>query len=502
MDKLREKTVVGSFWVLFERFGYLTIQFLSNLVFARLLMPDDFGVIGILLVFTSLSAVLVDGGLASALVQKKNLDEADASTMFVTNMVLSILVFLLILCTAPFIASFFKNPDLAQYLRVIEVIVIINAFAAVQSSMLSRSMEFGLLAKYKIISIIVAVAVALVCILLGMGVWALVIQNIVYSIVRASLLWGRSEWKPQIQFSKQSFNALFGYGSKLLVAKFISELYVNFQSILIGRKFLAQDLGFYTQAKQLQQVPVQSLSYMVNSVSFPAFSQLQDKKEVLLQMIRQNLKGLVFINTPLMFFISVVASPLLIFLYSEKWIQSVPYLRFLCIGFGVLLIIHQCTLTSLRALGRSDYVLKLEIIKKILGISLLLGCTQIWGIWGIMIGLTINSVIEVFLNGYYLKKEIGYGALGQIKDFLPSLFMSLVASLATFLLLTFAIPGWSCIMQSLLCFLCFAGIYLGLAYLFKVDALFMYMKIVDRFVMPKLHRITSNSRQPDTKDNV
>lgn len=496
MDKLREKTVVGSFWVLFERFGYLTIQFLSNLVFAHLLMPDDFGVIGILLVFTSLSAVLVDGGLASALIQKKELKETDASTMFITNMVMSVVVLILIQFIAPYVATYFKNPDLAKYLRVIEVIVVIDAFAAVQSALLARGMKFNLMARYKIISIIVAVIVSIACVLLGMGVWALVIQHIVYSLVRASLLWGRSEWKPQLNFNKQSFNSLFGYGSKLLLSKFIAELYVNFQSILIGRKFLASDLGFYTQAKQLQQVPVQSLSYMVNSVSFPAFAQLQDQKEKLRQMIRQNLKGLVFINTPLMFFISVVASPLIVFLYSAKWLPSVPYLRFLCLGFGVLLIIHQCTLTSLRALGRSDYVLKLEIIKKILGILLLLGCTHFWGIWGIMIGLTINSVIEIFLNGYYLKKEIGYGSVGQLKDFSPSLLMSLVASLITYLLLIFVIPGWTPLFQLVICLICFASIYIGLAYIFKVDALMMYWKIVERFILPILHRIL-----PMKKDN-
>lgn len=488
MDELREKTVVGSFWSLFERFGYLTIQFLSNLVFARLLMPEDFGVIGILLIFTSLSTVLVDGGLASALIQKKEINDTDASTMFFTNLGLSIIIYILIFVFAPLIATFFKNPDIGLLLRVIEVIVVIDAFSAVQTALLSRSMKFNLLAKYKIIAIIIAVIISLICVLLGLGVWSLVIQYVVYSIVRALLLWLRSNWRPNLVYSKESFAALFGYGSKLLIAQFISELYVNFQSILIGRKFLAKDLGFYTQAKQLQQVPVQSLSNVVNTVSFPAFSQLQDDKNKLRLMVRQNLKGLVFINTPLMFFLSVVASPLLVFLYSSKWIQSVPYFQFLCLGFGVLLIIHQCTLTSLRALGRSDYVLKLEIIKKILGITLLLICTRFWGIWGIMIGLTINSVIELFLNGYYLHKEIGYGAIGQFLDFLPSLLMSLVASFATFCLLTFLISEWSNLLQLVASFICFVTVYLLLAYIFKIDALWMYKKIVERFVLSKLSR--------------
>lgn len=488
MDELREKTVIGSFWSLFERFGYLTIQFLSNLVFARLLMPEDFGVIGILLVFTSLSTVLVDGGLASALIQKKEINDADASTMFFTNLGLSVAIYIIIFLIAPLIATFFKNPDIGFLLRVIEIIVVIDAFSAVQTALLSREMKFNLLAKYKIIAIVVAVIISLSCVFAGMGVWSLVIQYVIYSLVRALLLWLRSCWRPNFIYSKESFTSLFGYGSKLLIAQFISELYVNFQSILIGRKFLARDLGFYTQAKQLQQVPVQSLSNVVNTVSFPAFSQLQDDKDKLKLMVRQNLKGLVFINTPLMFFLSVVAAPLLVFLYSSKWIQSVPYFQFLCLGFGVLLIIHQCTLTSLRALGRSDYVLKLEIIKKILGIALLLVCTHFWGIWGIMIGLTINSIIELFLNGYYLHKEINYGAMGQLMDFLPSLLMSLAASVVTYSLLTFLILGWPIFLQLIACFICFVSVYLVLAYVFKIDSLWMYKKIIERFVIPKLSR--------------
>ena len=346
-------------------------------------MPDDFGVIGILLIFTSLSTVLVDGGLASALIQKKVIDDKDSSTMFFTNLGLAIIVYFLIFIFSPLIATYFKNPEIALLLRVIELIVIIDAFSAVQTAILSREMKFNLLAKYKIVAILIAVIVSIPCVFLGLGVWSLVIQYVVYSLIRAILLWARSNWRPAFVYSKESFSSLFGYGSKLLLAQFISELYVNFQSIIIGRKFLAKDLGFYTQAKQLQQVPVQSLSNVVNSVSFPAFSKLQDDKESLRIMVRQNLKGLVFINTPLMFYLSVAATPLLVFLYSAKWLQSVPYFQFLCLGFGVLLIIHQCTLTTLRALGRSDYVLKLEIIKKILGITLLLVCTH-FGVSGVL----------------------------------------------------------------------------------------------------------------------
>ena len=478
MSDLKQKTITGSIWSLFERFGYLGIQFVSNIILARLLMPSDFGTVGVLIIFTTLSAVLIDSGLTAALIQKKEITDADTSTVFYTNLALAILVYIAIFFSAPLVAVYFKNPNLTVLLRVIELMVVIDAFAAIQSTLLMRSMNFKKISLIKITSILIAVIISIICALSGMGVWALVIQYLMFSTLRAVALWVMSKWKPLLIYSVESFKKLFNFGSRLLLSSFVAEFYNNFQSILIGRHFPPSELGLYTQARQLQQIPVDSLSRVVNQVSFPAYAQLQDSREELVDMLRKNIKVLVFVNTPLMILLSIIAKPLLIMLYSMKWIGAVPYFQFLCLGFGILLIVHQCSLTALKAVGHSDYVLRLEIIKKVIGILLLILGIKYLGIWGIMTALTINSIIELFLNGYYLKKAIGYGSKGQLIDFLPTFLISIICALPTYYLtsvvLENAIPVVNVIISSVL----FAALYILLSYLFKVDALRMFKGIV------------------------
>lgn len=484
MDDLRKKTAKGSLWVLFERFGYLGIQFVSNMVLSRLLMPDDFGTIGVLMVFTTLSYVLIDSGLSSALIQKKNISDEDKSTVFYTNLAFAIIVYVVICFTAPLIAKYFKNPEINNLLRVIELIVVIDAFAAIQSTTLTRDMDFKTLAKYKIISIVIAASVSIVLAYAGMGVWSLVVQYLLFSLCRALLLWLRTKWRPGFVYSKLSFKSLFSYGSKLLLSRFIAELYNQFQSILIGRHFAAKDLGYYTQARQLEQIPVESLSRVVNDVSFPAYAKIQDDRKQLKAMVRQNLIILVFLNTPLMFYLSTVAKPLIVLLYSDKWLESVPYFQFLCLGFGLLLIIHNCSLTALKSVGRTDYVLKLEIIKKILGVLLLLCGMHFFGIWGLMYGLAINSFTELFLNGYCLKKAIGYGPWDQIKDLLLPIILSLVASFATYFYLLY-VPITSNFLNIIITFVLFASLYLLGAFLTKLESLNLAKKIVTGMILNK-----------------
>lgn len=477
MDELRKKTIMGSFWTLFERFGYLGIQFLSNLVLARLLMPGDFGTIGVLIVFTSLSYVLIDSGLSSALIQKKSISEEDKSTVFLTNLTLAVVVYLVLFFTSPLIASYFHNPEIKNLLRVIELIVVIDAFAAIQSTTLARDMNFKILAISKIISIVIAVAISIALAYFGMGVWSLVVQYLLFSLCRALILWLKTNWRPKFVFSKQSFSALFGFGSKLLLSKTIATLYEQLLSILIGRRFSARDLGYYTQARLLMQIPSDSLSRVVDGVSFPAYSKIQTERQQLRLIVRQNLQILLFVNTPLMFYLSTLAKQLLVFLYSEKWLESVPYLRFLCLGLGLLAIVHNNSLTVLRSVGRTDVVLKLEIIKKIIGVIILPVGMHFFGIWGLMYGLAINSFIELFLNGHYLKIEIDYGPWDQVKDFLPSLFLSLLASFACYMFLTYVQLTSNFVVLFITLFI-FSTLYLMGAFLLRLDALNMIGKIV------------------------
>lgn len=460
MDELRRKTLIGSFWMLIERFGYLSIQFLSNLALARMLLPDDFGTIGIMMVFITLSNVFIDSGFSASLIQKKTITEKDKSTVFITNMVLATTVYGILFLVSPLIADYFHNEALSLLLRVLGVILLIDAFCAIQNTILTRDMNFKLLTEIKLLSIVLAAIVAIVLAYRGFGIWALIVQYVLYSFIRSIATWIVSKWYPRLCFSKESFKCLFGFGSKLLLSTFLAELYVNFQQILIGRFYKPADLGFYSQARQFQQIPTGTISQVINSVAFPAYAKLQNNREALRVLFRQNVRIVAYFNTAVMMLLASIAHPLIIFLYSSKWAESIGYFQFLCIGFGVFLAVHQCSLSVLKAVGRSDYVLKLEFVKKILGVIFIMVGLKVWGIWGILYALALNSFIEIFLNGHYLKKELDYSGVNQLVDMLPSFFLSTFAALCSYFSWNILFPKGYELLSILLSSIVFLFIYL------------------------------------------
>lgn len=483
-DNLRQKTITGSFWALAERFGYLTLQFVSNIVLARLLLPEDFGLIGILLIFVVISEVLVDSGFSTALVQRKNILSVDKSTVFYINLLLSFIIYIFLFFLSPTISDFFNDKNLSLLLRLIEFKIVIDALGTVQFALLKRNMNFRLIAKVRIISILFAVSVSIFLAALGYGVYALIIQHLVFSLLRVILVWIYSEWRPKLEFSFNSLSYLFGFGSKLMLQQILSETYENFQSVLIGKYFCPSDLGFYTQAKQLQYVPVSSLTSVITSVSFPAFSKFQDQKIKLKAMVRRNLNALLFINTPLMCFLTVLAKPIIVLLYSEKWLSSVPYFQFLCLGFGVFLVIHQSNLTLLKAVGRSDYILYLELIKKTLGFIFLIIGMNLYGIWGILYGLLINSFLEMFFNGFFVNKEINYSVLEQFKDLALTLLYSLFPSLVVLVLVNHLSFSSNFILIILMTVI-FWGLYYLVAKLMKSHSLLDFENIFKEYIIKK-----------------
>ena len=433
MDDLRKKALIGSFWMMVERFGYLTIQFISNLVLARLLMPDDFGTIGIMMVFITLSNIFIDSGFSASLIQKKEITEQDKSTVFFTNLLLAGVVYCVLFFTAPWISEYFYNESLCLLLRVLGIILLIDAFCAIQNTILMREMNFKLLTQIKILSIIIAASIAIYFAYNGFGIWSLILQYIIYSTIRTITTWVVAKWRPMVAFSKDSFRTLFGFGSKLLLSSFVAELYLNFQQILIGRFYKPADLGYYSQARQFQQIPTGTISQVINSVAFPAYAKLQNDRVALRILFRQNVRLVAYVNTPVMVLLAVIAHPLIILLYSSKWIDSISYFQFLCIGFGIFLAVHQCSISVLKAVGRSDYVLKLEIYKKILGVIFIIVGLKIWGIWGILYALAFNSFIELFFNGYYLNRELQYNGFNQLIDILPSIGLSIISGAGAYL---------------------------------------------------------------------
>ena len=473
MDELRKKTLIGSLWMMIERFGYLSIQFISNLILARILMPDDFGTIGIMMVFIALAHVFVDSGFSASLIQKKVISEQDKSTVFITNLVLAFFVYVILFLASPWLAIYFHNDTLSSLLRVLGLILLIDAFGAIQNTILMRDMNFKLLTKIKLASIIVAAIVAIALAYKGFGVWALIVQYILYSVIRAIATWTVSKWKPNLSFSIESFRTLFSFGSKLLLSTFVAELYVNFQQILIGRFYKPSDLGYYSQARQFQQIPTGTISQVINSVAFPAYAKLQNNREALNNLFRQNVRLVAYLNTALMMLLASIAQPLIILLYSNKWIGSISYFQFLCIGFGTFLAIHQCSLSVLKAVGRSDYVLKLEIIKKILGVIFIIIGLKVLGIWGILYALALNSFIEIFLNGYYLNKEIQYSGFKQLLDMIPSIIVASISGVISYFSWTLWLPQeseiYSVLFASIVYVICYLlGSWIGHLHGFEV----------------------------------
>lgn len=437
MESLGDKVIKGAVWTSIERFGFLSIQFIANLIMARILMPSDFGIIGILLIFMNIANVLADSGLGAALIQRKSISSIDCNTIFYTNICVGFVLYFLLYICAPIIESFFNHDNLVSYLRIINIIILIDALSSIQNSLLVRSLNFKKIATIKIISALVACSISICLALRGYGVWSLVWQYVIYSISRSILLFFIAKWRPNIQYSFSSLKSLFGYGSKLMFSTFISDLYLNFQALLIGKFLTPKILGYYTQAKQLQQVPVTALTSIVNQVTFPALSKIQDDSARFAFAFKNNITLLAFVNFPLMFLLSAIATPLVSLLYTSKWLPAVPYLQFLCIGFGALLAIHNTNLTALKAIGKSGAVLKLEIIKKMIGCILLFVGIKIYGIWGLMGALSVCSVLELFLNGYYINKYLGIHIFKQIEWFGSFLLFSGLSFFCTLLVLNY-----------------------------------------------------------------
>ncbi len=474
-EDIKQKAVKGVFWSFCERFGSLLILFTANVVLARMLTPEDFGLVGILMAFVMISQILIDGGLGNALIQRQKITTIDSSTVFYTNIAVAIVCYGALFFGANAIAAFYDQELLSQLIKVLGLVVVVDAFGAVQNNLLMKNVDFKRITIVKVGAALFSTVIAIVAAILGMGVWSLVLQYMAFSIVKTLLLWLLSSWRPVLVFSKVSFMDLFGYGAKLLFASLLSEAYRNLQVLIIGKFFPKAEVGYYSQAKHLQDVPVGAIVTIVNQVTFPVFSQLQDDKEQLVRGLRRSLKILTFLNFPLMMCLVIMAKSIFLLVLGEQWLDSVPYFQWLCGGFGLLLVIHNTNINAIKAVGQSGIVLYLEIIKKILGLCMIFGFILLgYGAMSIMWALAINSFIEFFLNGYFTGKYTGYGILQQLRDVLPNLIIALIASASAYLL-TY-IPGIHYISLLVVQIICFIMVYLTVMKVAKVE-IFEYLAV-------------------------
>ena len=368
-DNLREKTISGMLWSGIGKFGTLALNFLSNLVLARLLLPSDYGAIGMLHVFIALSSVFVNAGFGSALIQKKNPTHLDYTSVFYWNLAASVIFYAALFFSAPAIARFYNMPELCKILRVQSLGLIVVAFAHVQSNQLQKQLRFRELSMRTIIATIIGTIVSITMALLGYGVWSLVFGNLVSSIASVFLLWWMSSWRPTREFSWQSLRELFNFGGLMALSSLVETLYSNLQSLIIGKWYSAKDLGYYTQARKLEGIPTTALSQIVGSVSFPVFSSLQDDKVRLVSAVRRNIKAVTYLNFPLMVLLIIIARPLITLLYGAKWEPSIPFFQILCI-YSMVYTLNTLNTSVIKSLGRSGVFFIVQTSKRILGIIL------------------------------------------------------------------------------------------------------------------------------------
>lgn len=433
VNDLRQKTISSMFWNAIQRFGTMLLSFVSNLVLARLLLPEDFGCIGMLTIFIALSEAFIDGGFGAALIQKQNTTQKDYSTIFYWNLFISILFFTIIMMSAPNIAVFYHMPSLCDVLRGMSCVLLINGFLVIQTTILTKKLEFKSLAKINLIGTLAGVIISIIAAYLGMGVWSLVIKTLITSVVTGVMLWAINNWRPTLEFSWTSFKSLFNFGGLMLLSSLLNTLFENIQGLVIGRVYTATDMGYYSQAKKIDEIPSRSITQIVTQVSFPVFSKISDNLTLLKNAVKKNIVCTNFLIFPLQVLLIILAEPIIIFLFTDKWIESVPYFRILCV-YSMFVALNALNNNVLKAEGKSNVYFWIQLTKKIIGIALLLASLR-FGIIGVTWSVSISGILWWIITAVVNKKMINYGLFEQFKDILPSI---LISTLVGALLLVFS----------------------------------------------------------------
>jgi O-antigen/teichoic acid export membrane protein len=480
---LKQQTISGMVWSSIGKFGTLGITFISNLVLARLLMPSDFGYIGMLYIFLAISQVFISGGLGSALIQKKETTHIDYTTVFYWNLVFSVFFVVLLFFTAQSIADFYKMPMLKDILRVQSIGLIISSFSIVQTTQLQKKLRFKELSVRSIIASFVGTIAAIVMAYNKFGVWSLVYSSLISGVVNVILLWNMSRWRPTLEFSFQSLKKLFGFGSLMLLSALVETIYTNIQGLIIGKAFSAKSLGFYTQARRLEEVPTSALSSIVNQVSFPVFSKIQNNKELLLIGVRKNIKAITFLNFPLMVLLLIIARPLFLFLYTQKWEASIPYFQILCVG-AMLYTVNTINTNVIKSLGKSNIYFVVQFFKRLLGIMLIIFSIR-YGIEAMLWSIVAVYYISFFINGYVSGKLIGYGVWRQVKDAGIYYLLAIIAGVITYCAFSFINIELSNLAQILLQITVYAFSYLSVSYILKLEGFMTYQEVVVEFLMKR-----------------
>jgi len=428
---LREKAIRGVIWNSVGKFSSLGIEFVVGIILARLLTPKEFGLIGTIMVIIALSQIFINSGFSQALVRKQNCTQEDYSTVFFFNLVVGLFLYAILFTTSGYISRFYNTPELKLLVKVLGIAIIISSLTLIQTTKLTKQIDFKRQTIIAVIASIVSGIIALIMAYKGYGVWSLVIKSLVYQSLNSAMLWGWNQWKPDLFFSIASFKELFGFGSKLLLSGLIGTFFNNIYYIVIGKYFAVAELGFYTRAEQFKNLPSQYISDIATSVGYPVLAEVQNDPERLKAVSQKIITTTFFIVAILMFGMAAVADSLVITLIGEKWRQSVIYLQMLCF-VGLMYPLNSININLLNVVGRSDLYLKLQLISQFFTIPVII-VGILFGIEYMILGICLNSLVAYFYFSKVSSKYSGYNFKQQIKDIYKPLLIAISMGVIVFL---------------------------------------------------------------------
>ena len=461
----KESITSNLFWRLFERFGAQGVTFAVSIVLARILDPNVYGIVALVTIFTSVMQVFVDSGLGNALIQKKDADDLDFSTVFFFNFAFCLVLYSIFFLTSPLISDFYEMPELIPVLRILGLTVVISGIKNIQQAYVSRYMMFKKFFFSTLSGTVGAAAIGIAMACLGFGVWALVAQNLFNAAVDTCVLWFTVKWRPKKMFSWERLKILFSYGWKLLASKLIDTVYEDVRSLIIGKMYSPDDLAFYNKGKQFPQLAVSNINSAIESVLFSSMSMEQDNMARVRAMTSRAIKIASYVIFPLMLGMAVCAESLVSLILTDKWLDCVPYMRIFCIGLAIVPI-SLANLNAINAIGRSDIYLKLEIIRKAVN-TVSLVVLMWFGVKAIAYSYLLNCVVNLAINSASNKKFLNYGYLDQIKDLIPSILLS--GSMA-FITYSVSLLHLSHLVTLLIQIPVGIGIYILSSIIFKVDS--------------------------------
>ena len=419
------------FWTSISKFSAIGIRFISGIVLARLLKPEDYGCIGMLSIFMVVAGSFVDCGFASALIQKKRPTQEDYSTIFFFNMAMSSLMYVILFLCAPAISRFYKISLLSSVLRVQGLLLIINALSSIQINQLKKTFRFK---KMTIVSLITSVTSLVICIFMaykGFGVWALVTMNLLGGIIPAVIYWSTNKWFPLLVFSMKSFRELFKFGSFMFLSHLVNQIGAKISQLLIGKTYSPAVLGYYSKAVSTESLASHSISSVLAQITYPLYAEVQDDRNLLGNMIKRLTQTIAYITFPMMALLIIIAKPVFLVLYSARWLPSVPYFQFLCIC-GIITCLQAVNTQSIAAIGKSRVMFGWTLLKRSLGSTLVVGGLLLWGMKGLLAGYLLYTCFCYLVNIGLVSKYIGYKWQRQLLDLLPTGAAVLIISLITY----------------------------------------------------------------------